>query len=336
MIDAFTHRKPWATLTASALLLFGFFLTGCSQSNERVSLPQSILDAESAEILWVDVRALKPESVEQTVLLITGAVPESNKQDVQPAVNAIKNHVARYREFQLSFAKAGGRGILILLSPSEKRSAPPKLMSLVQIEPQSDPSSIKQSLQQFFDPWLHVDEAVPFHKDWLLVKGKGLHRPQGGTADAASDFSKAMDTAGEGPMKFAFRMTERLKEHLEASPENPVPAAIFHPLVPARSASAAVRLGAQPFLSVKIRFEDDKKAHEFDRFYQGGLVMAQGIAHARLQSITNHPSETHLRRLSHQLHMERVMDKFSLELTHALWVDLAKPAFQWLAASPSP
>lgn len=312
------QRAGW--LLGTALLLW--LQPGCS-GNGRVDIPQSILDAETAAILWVDVRALKPSALEEGSLVITGAVPEDVIEDVRPLVDTLRTQVGQYREFQRAFTQAGGRGLLLGVSPSEKRSEKPALTAFVRADPDWEGPRLADALHRFFDPVLNVQEVVSFHEKWLRIKGDGLQIPRGGTADAAVNLSKALDRA-DGPVKVGLRMTERVKGLLEAA-DNPQAAAFFYPLKPAVTGSLALRFGSDPAISAQFRFEDEKVAHEFDRFYQGLLVMAQGATMARLKGSSHQPSEEELRRLSHRLHMERVMDKLSLDLQKSALVRLMPP-----------
>jgi len=266
----------------------------------EVSVPQGALALNTTFVMWADSTAFNEKSFGQAMTAVISAAPEEEQERMKAEyAENMKKMQSLFEVLDQSKADGIEAAVFSMLPQDEKDpAAKPLSQMFINVRPGTDPKATLEKSVKAFHAWMKeyypenaADEETllanmekaeykKINETWyaLQVEGQSAPLPEPASAADPAPFIEAMQKEQGAPVRFAFVMTDQMKQQLQQAAANPnaaMMAGLMQPLTDMQTATGGLWLGAEPKMRVSMNFGQAASAQTF-KTSADGMIQFMG------------------------------------------------------------
>ncbi len=289
--------RMWQGLAVLAVSVMVF--PSMQASAAEVAAPSGALASGTTFVMWADVKAMNKEDVGAAMQAMIAAAPESERERM---TTKFDDQMAKMQPMFDAAAQLEADGVesgVLTMVPQADPGAQPKTQMFLKAKPGSDPKAAITKAAKAMNAWVRENEPgeaiddeelaqkidatelVKVNDDWYAVMYEDENvapLPDAASAADPAPFIEAMNKEDGAPMRFAFVMTDQMKQQVQqaaASPNAAMMAGLIQPLADMQTATGGLWLGATPKLRISMNFGQEANATAF-KTSADGMVQFMG------------------------------------------------------------
>jgi hypothetical protein len=265
----------------------------------EVAAPAGALAPNTTFVMWAEVEAFNKQDVGDAMQAVIAAAPDSERERMNADYT---EQMAKMQPMFDAAAELKQDGVIsgvVSMTPQDDPNARPQSQLFLQTQPGSDPKAAVNKAARAVNAWMkdnNPDEAIDdaeldakleqakytkINDQWYAVEiddEQVAPLPEAASAADPAPFVEAMNQEEGAPVRFAFVMTDQIKQQLQQAAANPnaaMMAGIMQPLTDMQTATGGLWLGAEPKLRVSMNFNEQASAQMF-KTSADGIIQFMG------------------------------------------------------------